>query len=95
MPVSGGGITMTLCGRVVAPESNTAERFFDPQWPWRETGTWQTSDGNRVNLTFNESRLNVNDNWNDDADDRVWASAARHFLFSFIPLGGGGYLLPI
>ncbi len=66
---------------------------FNPQCYRMETGTQQTDDGNRVELNWNDGRLNVNNNWDDNRNDNLWSSSVRHFLrssfISQIPLGGG------
>jgi hypothetical protein len=46
------------------------------------TGHTQTADGNRVELTWNDGRLNVNDNWDDNRNSNVWTSSVRHSLLS-------------
>ena len=47
--------------------------------------TVQTESGNRAELNSNDGRLNVNNNFGDDANDNVWfGGASRHFLLSFL-----------
>lgn len=57
-------------------------------------GTVQTTDDNRVELNWNDGRLNVNNNWDDNRNDNVFMSSLRHFLLLFsMTVEGGGILL--
>jgi hypothetical protein len=46
------------------------------------TGQKTTDAGNRVELTWNDRRLNVNDNWDDNRNGNLWVSSVRHFLLA-------------
>lgn len=53
--------------------------------------THQTAGDNRAGLNVNDGRLNLNNNFGDNANDNVWSGgASRHFLLIIVqtPLGG-------
>ena len=79
--------------RVIAPKLNTGGRGYrsqdgKPQLPVlsEENGQIALPDDNRVELNINESRVNVNNNWDDNHNDNLWLSAARQFFSLFLLL---------
>lgn len=55
---------------------------LDFQCPQTGMSNRALPNDNHAELTVNNGRVNVNDNWDDNPYDNVWSSAARQFLLA-------------